>query len=50
MSTLPTDSEENTPFDDVTHWAGNMREETKDETEETDRGIPEQSPIQKTKG
>jgi len=48
MSTLPTNSEENTPFDDVTHWAGEMREE-QNETKETDRRIPKQPPVQKTK-
>lgn len=31
MSTLPTDEEKNTPFDDATHWAGNMKEDKEDE-------------------
>jgi hypothetical protein len=47
MSMWPID--DNTPFDDVTHWVGNMREK-QNETEETDRGIPEQPPIQTSKG
>lgn len=47
MCTWFTDN--NTPFDDVTHWVGNMREK-RDETEETDRGIPEQPPIQTSEG
>ena len=49
MSTLPTSEEENTPFDDVTDWAGNLKEETNDETEEADRGIFAKQSVQKPK-
>jgi hypothetical protein len=47
MCMWPIDN--NTPFDDVTHWVGRMREGL-NETEETDRRVPEQPPIQTPEG